>query len=97
MSRLTKTAILHIIRDIIQNDLGKQVFITNNTRLENTGVDSLDALNLFFHIEEKFDIKFTDDFIPETIGQLVDEVERLNGHTLTKSTTNATDGSASKD
>ena len=53
--------------------------ITVETNLEEMGLDSLDALNLVFELEEEFDIMIPDDkaFEMKTIGEMVEGIDTL--------------------
>ena len=58
--------------------------ISLDTKLKDLEMDSLDALNLIFELEEEFDLSFPDEAIPDeksletgTIGDLVAGLEKL--------------------
>ncbi len=53
--------------------------ISMETTLEELEMDSLDALNLVFELEEAFDIEIPDDkaFEMKTIGDMVEGIEKL--------------------
>lgn len=53
--------------------------ITVDTKLEDLEMDSLDALNLVFELEEAFDITIPDEqaFETKTIGEMVSGIEKL--------------------
>ena len=50
---------------------------TLNTALTSTGVDSLEAFNLLYEIENTYQIRFDKNFLPITIGDLVNEMDKL--------------------
>ena len=53
--------------------------ITVDSKLRDLDLDSLDALNLVFELEEAFDIVIPDEnaFETETVGQMVQGIETL--------------------
>lgn len=53
--------------------------ITLETTLDELEMDSLDALNLVFELEEEFDIEIPDEkaFEMKTIGEMVEGIEKL--------------------
>jgi acyl carrier protein len=53
--------------------------ITLDSRFEDLNIDSLDGLNLFFELEEEFDLSIPDERVRtlKTIGQVVEEINRL--------------------
>jgi len=53
--------------------------ITRDSNLEELKMDSLDGLNLCFELEEVFDLSIPDDRARSfrSVGQIVDEIERL--------------------
>lgn len=50
-----------------------------DTTIEELEMDSLDALNLVFELEEEFDITIPDDqvFEMKTVGQMAEGIEKL--------------------
>ena len=55
--------------------------ITLDSKFEELNIDSLDGLNLFFELEEEFDLSIPDERVRtlRTIGQVVEEIDRLLG------------------
>ena len=53
--------------------------ITVDTKLEDLEMDSLDALNLVFELEEAFDITIPDEqaFETKTVGEMVSGIDKL--------------------
>jgi acyl carrier protein len=53
--------------------------ITPGSRLEDLGMDSLDGLNLFFELEEAFDISIPDEQARalRSVGEIIDGIGRL--------------------
>ena len=53
--------------------------ITLDSKFEELNIDSLDGLNLFFELEEEFDLSIPDERVRtlRTIGQVVEEIDRL--------------------
>ena len=57
--------------------------LTPESRLDGIGVDSLALLELLFELEEKYDINLPNDMSrPETVGQLIEIVEKLKPATV---------------
>jgi acyl carrier protein len=53
--------------------------ISLDSKFEELNIDSLDGLNLFFELEEEFDLSIPDERVRtmKTIGQVVEEIDRL--------------------
>ncbi len=53
--------------------------ITMETTIEELEMDSLDALNLIFELEEEFDVSIPDEhaFEMKTVGEMVEGIEKL--------------------
>jgi acyl carrier protein len=53
--------------------------ITSDSTFEELKIDSLDGLNLFFELEEVFDLSIPDERVRkmQTVGQVVEEIDRL--------------------
>jgi acyl carrier protein len=53
--------------------------ITLDSTFDELKIDSLDGLNLFFELEEAFDLSIPDERVRtmRTIGQVVEEIDRL--------------------
>lgn len=52
--------------------------ITRETKLADTGIDSLNLLELLFEVEEKYGIRFPNDLPqPETVGELLDVLDKI--------------------
>ena len=50
---------------------------TEDTKFEDIGIDSLDAFSLLQILENVYDIKFNNKFTPLTIGEIIEEIRRL--------------------
>lgn len=59
--------------------------LTPETPLTEVGIDSLDALNILFSVEEAFDISVPDDQAREmkTVDDIVEGIERLTAEQKT--------------
>jgi acyl carrier protein len=57
----------------------QDVALTRTTLLSDVGIDSLDALNILFDIEERFDISIPDEQARRirTVGDMIDIVAQL--------------------
>ncbi|MDP3026851.1 MAG: phosphopantetheine-binding protein [Nanoarchaeota archaeon] len=53
--------------------------ITESATFDSLGADSLDVVETSIEIEDKYDIKFPDDYKPATLGELWDYVEKNKG------------------
>jgi acyl carrier protein len=51
--------------------------ITVETHISEIGIDSLEIYNLLFNIENNYRIRFSNHFLPTTVGDLVEEINRL--------------------
>lgn len=72
------------IKGIIEEQLGisDSELITLNTNIhEDLDADSLDAVEIIMTIEDEFDVEIPDDIAEklQTIGQIVDYLERVKG------------------
>lgn len=57
--------------------------LTPESRLEEIGVDSLALLELMMELEDKYDFRLPEDVpAPETVGQLLELVERYKPTTV---------------
>lgn len=67
---------INVIAEFKEVDAGS---ITVETKLEALEMDSLDALNLVFELEEAFDIMIPDEqaFETKTVGEMVAGIEQL--------------------
>lgn len=67
---------INVIAEFKEIDSGS---ITLETKLEDLDMDSLDALNLVFELEEAFDITIPDEqaFETKTVGEMVSGIEKL--------------------
>lgn len=67
---------INVIAEFKEIDGGS---ITLETKLEDLDMDSLDALNLVFELEEAFDITIPDEqaFETKTVGEMVSGIEKL--------------------
>ena len=75
--RTMEQPLLDLIIEVIKNDFGITTEITLETKIGDIGIDSLEAFNLLYSIEETYKIRFDIKFIPETVQDIVNEVERL--------------------
>jgi acyl carrier protein len=50
---------------------------TVDTHISETGIDSLEAYNLLYELENTYSIRFDSHFLPITLGDLLVEVNRL--------------------
>lgn len=50
---------------------------TLETHISGTGIDSVEAYNLLYALENNYGIRFDSKFMPITIGDLLTEVDRL--------------------
>lgn len=74
---------LKVIIDVIRDKFDVSTELTGDTNLSDTGLDSLDIINLLFSIEERTGVQIPDAVIVEenikTLGQLSEFVERQKG------------------
>ncbi len=76
MSKNTADRVIAIVADYKEKPEDE---ITSETTLDELEMDSLDAMNLIFELEEEFDIEVPDDKVTEmkTIGEMVEGIEKL--------------------
>ena len=69
---------LDLIKDYLNQHLDNPPEnLTVESRLDEIGVDSLGLLELLFELEEKYNINVPQDIpTPETVGQLIEIVEK---------------------
>lgn len=71
-------SVIEVIKEIVEVDFNLPVEnITLDTKLVDIGIDSLESFNMLYSLERTYDIRFDNKFTPETVGELVDEIERL--------------------
>ena len=68
-----------VVSAIAKNKKISPETITLESTLEELRIDSLDGLNLFFDLEEAFDITIPDESAKtmRSVGQIVEELEQL--------------------
>jgi acyl carrier protein len=75
----TITFLKNYYRDVFKLDPSK---FDLETKLNDTGIDSLEAFNLLYAIEDNYKIRFSDKFLPVTINDIVKETNRLKKEKL---------------
>ena len=68
-----------VLAVIAENQRIPREKITLDSRFEELGMDSMDAVNILFALEEKFDINIPDDAAKQirSIREMVDGVQRM--------------------
>ncbi len=76
MSEKTTKKVIEIIAEF-KEDAEEEISV--ETSLKEMDLDSLDALNLVFEMEEAFDITIPDDkaFEMNTVGEMVEGIDKL--------------------
>lgn len=66
------------LREIYKATFEKECSTFNKeTRMTSIGLDSLESFNFLFAIEQEYKIEFSSKFFPNTLGELVNEINRL--------------------
>jgi acyl carrier protein len=78
-----------LINEIINDTFKLNITVTRESKLEDLGIDSLEAFNMLYHIENNFNIRFDNKFLPKTVDDIVQEVERLKNVSKNNSSTNS--------
>ena len=80
MKRAVKDDIVQVIKKLNLNS-GDVDKISASEPLRDQGIDSLDMMNIFFELEEKFKIKISDEMLEDkdwsTIDSIIENVNQL--------------------
>jgi len=70
---------LELLKDFVKAHVDNPpAQITTESKLTELGIDSLNLLELLFEVEEKYGIRLPNDLPqPETVGQLVEILDRI--------------------
>lgn len=76
--RLEQT-VIDLIKEIVTNDFKVELpdDVSEDTCIKDLGIDSLEAFNLLYSLEQEYRIRFSPKFLPITVGDLINEVDRL--------------------
>jgi acyl carrier protein len=79
MVEMDAGAITDEVIKIIAKHSSAQGKITVDSTLQELNMDSLDAMNVVFGVEEKFEVSVPDELVRnlKTVGQIVQEIQRL--------------------
>jgi acyl carrier protein len=79
MGEMDTAAITDEVIKIIAKHSSAKGKITVDSTLKELNMDSLDAMNVVFGVEEKFEVSVPDELVRnlKTVGQIVEEIQRL--------------------
>lgn len=71
--------VIEVIKEIIEVDYFLPIpeNFDRNTVLNDVGLDSLESINMLYSIERIYKINFGNEFLPKTVGDLIDKIEEL--------------------
>lgn len=79
---MSRVEILHKMQLVIQDQMGnKDIVLTEDTKLDDLGVDSIELMEFIINLEDEFALEISDDTIDhmEKVADLLDYLsEQLN-------------------
>lgn len=79
---MSRVEILHKIQLVIQDQMGnKDIVLTEDTKLDDLGVDSIELMEFIINLEDEFALEISDDTIDhmDKVADLLDYLsEQLN-------------------
>ena len=79
---MSRVEILHKMQLVIQDQMGnKDIVLTEDTKLDDLGVDSIDLMEFIINLEDEFALEISDDTIDhmDKVADLLDYLsEQLN-------------------
>ena len=79
---MSRVEILHKMQLVIQDQMGnKDIVLTEDTKLYDLGVDSIELMEFIIHLEDEFALEISDDTIDhmDKVADLLDYLsEQLN-------------------
>lgn len=79
---MSRVEILHKMQLVIQDQMGnKDIVLTEDTKLDNLGVDSIELMEFIINLEDEFALEISDDTIDhmDKVADLLDYLsEQLN-------------------
>ena len=79
---MSRVEILHKMQPVIQDQMGnKDIVLTEDTKLDDLGVDSIELMEFIINLEDEFALEISDDTIDhmDKVADLLDYLsEQLN-------------------
>ena len=79
---MSRVEILQKMQLVIQEQMGKEdIVLTEDTKLDDLGVDSIELMEFIINLEDEFDLEISDDTIDHMVkvAELLDNLsEKLN-------------------
>lgn len=64
------------LSEIVSENMGKDITLTEATTFDDLGFDSLDKVELLMAIEDKFGFTFPDDVAANNVSELIDIIKK---------------------
>ena len=64
------------LSEIVSENMGKDIALTEATTFDDLGFDSLDKVELLMAIEDKFGFTFPDDVAANNVSELIDIIKK---------------------
>ena len=75
---MSRVEILHKMQLVIQDQMGnKDIVLTEDTKLDDLGVDSIELMEFIINLEDEFALEISDDTI-DHMDKVADLSEQLN-------------------
>lgn len=76
---MSRVEILQKMQLVIQEQMGKEeIILTEDTKLDDLGVDSIELMEFIINLEDEFDLEISDDTIDHMV-KVADLLDYLSG------------------
>jgi acyl carrier protein len=79
---MSRVEILQKMQLVIQEQMGKEdIVLTEDTKLDDLGVDSIELMEFIINLEDEFDLEISDDTIDHMV-KVADLLDYLSGELI---------------
>ena len=79
---MSRVEILQKMQLVIQEQMGKEeIILTEDTKLDDLGVDSIELMEFIINLEDEFDLEISDDTIDHMV-KVADLLDYLSGELI---------------
>ena len=79
---MSRVEILQKMQLVIQEQMGKEdIVLTESTKLDDLGVDSIELMEFIINLEDEFDLEISDDTIDHMV-KVADLLDYLSGELI---------------
>lgn len=64
------------LSEIVSENMGKEITLTEQTTFDDLGFDSLDKVELLMAVEYKFGFTFPDDVMANNVAELIEVIKK---------------------